>query len=111
MWHGALATPPQHPNFSCIAVDHIAPEGTSRRLTIVRYETQLTGFAEIDAPGRQSQPVRVVTNYRRPLCLVPTNNKADFRQNRSLLVLKSPLALPIAEIRPSLQDTEVRLQI
>lgn len=78
---------------------------------VVRYEAELTGFAEIDAPGRQSQPIRVIPKHRCVVYSLPADHSSDGGLRQNLLVLKSPLALPLADGRPSLQEIEVRLQV
>jgi len=94
-----------------IADDSTTHDGSDNSRTIIRYESQLTGFAEIDASGRQTQPVRVVTSHRRTGYCFPADHETSGGIERNSLVLKSPLALPIADSRPSLQVIEVRLQI
>jgi hypothetical protein len=76
-----------------------------------RYDTELTGFAEIDAPGRKTSSARVVKNHRVDEPAIDDGHKNRSVLRRSLLVLKSPLTLSNADSRPSLQDFEVRLQI
>ena len=85
-------------------------DGSETSETTVRYESELTGFAEIDAPGRQTPSARVVTTHRCAGNSVPDDDSCSgLPQNR--LILDSQPALPIADSRPSLQDFEIRLQI
>ncbi|HBJ38181.1 MAG TPA: hypothetical protein DDZ51_26190 [Planctomycetaceae bacterium] len=76
-----------------------------------RYETELSGFAEIDAPGRKTSSARVFKKQRDDGNPALVDHKACCGLSRNPLILKSLLALPMANCRPSLQDIQVRLQV
>ena len=95
----------------CQADRNILGDEADASQAVDRYDTELTGFAEIDAPGRKTSSARVVKNHRVDEYAIDDGHKNRSVLRRSLLGLKSPLALSNAGSRPSLQDFEVRLQI
>lgn len=76
-----------------------------------RYDTELTGFAEIDTPGRKTSSARVTKNHRVDEHSIDVSHKNQSVLRQSRWVLKATSALSMAGSRPSLQDFEVRLQI
>lgn len=94
---------------SLLKVDEsISRDRTETSQTAVRYDSELTGFAVIDAPGRQTPSARVIKNHRCTGKPIPDDDVSSGLP-RDLLNRKSPPS--IADSRPSLQDFEIRLQI
>ena len=88
--------------------ESISRDQTEAPKTAVRYDSELTGFAVIDAPGRQTPSARVIKNHRCTGKSIPDDDVSSGLP-RDLLNRKSPPS--IADSRPSLQDFEIRLQI
>jgi len=88
--------------------DSLRHDRTENSQTAVRYDSELTGFAVIDAPGRQTPSARVIKNHRCTGKPIPDDDVSS-RLPRDLLNRKSPPS--IAESRRSLRDFEIRLQI
>jgi len=99
---------------SCQSHAAVSVQGTQcfcQADAVVRYESELTGFAEIDAPGRKTSSARVFKNLRGDGNPIRDDHETNGDLPQNLLILKSPLLLSIADSRPSLQDFEIRLQI
>ncbi len=103
----------QHPNSRslCQADRSILCDETDAPQAGGRCDAELTGFAEIDAPGRKSSSARVVKNHRVEEHSLDGGHDNCGGLRGCLPVLKSSPAVSMADRRPSLQDFEVRLQI
>lgn len=106
-----VAASAQNGQCLCGADQSLVCDGVETSQTGVQYETELTGFAEIDAPGRKTSSTRVIKNHRANEHSICGGHENGCGLPQNLLGLKSLLALPMAGSRPSLQDFEVRLQI
>jgi len=102
------ATPVHAPQCFVEVDDSLRHDRTENFQTAVRYDSELTGFSVIDAPGRQTPSARVIKNHRCTGKPIPDDDGSSSLP-RDLLKRKSPPS--IAESRRSLRDFEIRLQI
>jgi hypothetical protein len=111
IYQAQVAASAQNGQCLCGADQSLVSDGVENSPTGARYETELTGFAEIDAPGRKTSSTRVIKNHHGDGNPIGDDHKIGCGLPRNLLGLTSLLPLPIADSRPSVQDFEVRLQV